>query len=227
MLAARGPSPATGRECARRPGLALAFVLFKFSFHQAITSGAITVTYRAWKSARVKVGGRYRLNAGGLVAVDEIRETPLAQITDAAARASGFTSRESLLRQLDPPRARGAHDPAATVFEVRFHYLPDPRTPASDVPADVSGDALRGLLGRLRNMDSRSGGESWTGAALALIEANPRMAASRLAPRLGMETARFKRNVRKLKALGLTLSHDTGYTVTALGARVLRERGLC
>ena len=49
------------------------------------------------------------------------------------------------------------------------------------------------------------------------------MAASRLAPRLGLETAPFKSNVRKLKALGLTTSHDTGYTLTFLGARVLRE----
>ena len=63
----------------------------------------------------------------------------------------------------------------------------------------------------------------WTGATLALIAANPRVAASRLAPRLGLETAPFKSNVRRLKALGLTISHDTGYTLTSLGVRVLRE----
>ena len=197
-------------------------MLFKGSFHQAIASGAITVTYRAWKSARVKVGNRYRLNAEGVVAVDEVRETAVTEITDAAACASGFASRDALLKHLFPARAR---DPAATVFEVRFHYLPDPRTPVTDVPADVSADALHGLLGRLRNMDIRSRTGPWTRAALALIDANPRVAASRLAPRLGMETAPFKRNVRKLKALGLTISHDTGYTLTSLGTRVLRDGG--
>ena len=77
-------------------------MLFKGSFHQAIASGAITVTYRAWKSARVKVGNRYRLNAEGVVAVDEVRETAVTEITDAAARASGFASRDALLRQLSP-----------------------------------------------------------------------------------------------------------------------------
>ena len=197
-------------------------MLFKGSFHEAIASGAITVTYRAWKSVRVKVGNRYRLNAEGVVAVDEVRETAVTEITDAAARASGFASRDALLKHLFPARAG---DPAATVFEVRFHYLPDRRTPVTDVPADVSADALHGLLGRLRNMDIRSRTGPWTGAALALIDANPRVAASRLAPRLGMETVPFKSNVRKLKALGLTISHDTGYTLTALGARVLREGG--
>ena len=195
-------------------------MLFKYSFHRAIASGEIGVTYRAWKRARVKVGNRYRLNAAGVVAVDEVRETPVAQITAAAARASGFTSRDALLRQLVP---QGVGDPPTTVFEVRFHYVPDPRTPVADVSADVVEDGLHDLLKRLRNMDARSRTGPWTGATLALIDANPRVAASRLAPRLGMETAPFKSNVRKLKAHGLTISHDTGYTLTSLGARVLRE----
>ena len=166
------------------------------------------------------MGNRYRLNAEGVVVVDEIRETRLAEITEAAARACGFASRDALLRQLSPPRAG---DPPAAVFEVRFHYQPDPRTPVADVSADVAEDALRDLLVRLRNMDTRSRKGPWTGATLALIDAKPRVAASRLAPQLGLETAPFKSNVRKLKALGLTLSHDTGYTLTSLGARVLRE----
>ena len=195
-------------------------MLFKYSFHEAIASGAIAVTYRAWQRARVKVGNRYRLNADGVLAVDAVREVPVAQITAAAARAAGFPSRDALLQQLFP---RGAGDPPGTVFEVRFHFLPDPRTPAADVSADVAEEVLHDLLGRLRNMDARSRAGPWTAATLALIDANPRVAASRLAPRLGMEAAPFKSNVRSLKALGLTISHDTGYTLTSLGARVLRE----
>ena len=194
-------------------------MLFKYSFHQPIANGAITVTYRAWKSARVKVGNRYRLNAGGVVAVDEVRQAPVARITDAAAHASGFPSRDALLRQLFP--AGTGHHPEA-VYEIRFHYLPDPRTPVADVSADVAEDVLQDLLARLRNMDARSRAGPWTGATLAMIDAHPRVAASRLAPQLGRETAPFKSNVRKLKALGLTISHDTGYTLTFLGSRVLR-----
>ena len=195
-------------------------MLFKYSFHAPIANGAITVTYRAWKSARVKVGNRYRLNAGGVVAVDDVRAVPVVRITDAAARASGFPSRDALLRQLVPPGARNSPD---TVFEVRFHYVRDPRTPVADVSADVAEEALQDLAGRLRNMDARSRTGPWTRATLAMIDTAPLLAASRLAPRLAMETAPFKRNVRKLKALGLTISHDTGYTLTSLGARVLEH----
>ncbi|MDE0026278.1 MAG: hypothetical protein OXP69_17865 [Spirochaetaceae bacterium] len=194
-------------------------MLFKHSFHQPIEDGEITLTYRAWKSARVKVGGRYRLNADGVVAVDEVREAPVARITDAAAHASGFPSRDALLRQLFP--AAAGHHPE-TVYEIRFHYLPDPRTAVADVSADVAEEVLQDLRARLRNMDARSRAGPWTGATLALIDAHPGVAASRLAPRLGRETAPFKSNVRKLKALGLTISHDTGYSLTSLGSRVLR-----
>ena len=195
-------------------------MLFKHSFHEAIANGAITVTYRAWKSARVRVGNRYRLNAGGVVAVDQVREASVARITDAAAHASGFPSRDALLRQLFP--AGAAHHPES-VFEIRFHYLSEPRTPVADVSAYVAEDVLQDLLARLRNMDARSRAGPWTGATLAVIDAHPRVAASRLAPHLGRETAPFKSNVRKLKALGLTISHDTGYTLTSLGARVLEH----
>ncbi|MCY4485189.1 MAG: hypothetical protein OXC12_20150 [Spirochaetaceae bacterium] len=194
-------------------------MLFKREFHQAIKSGAITVTYRAWQRVRVKVGNRYRLDPDGVLEVDEVREMPVAEITEAAARGCGFASRDGLIRQLIPVDA----DDCATVFEVRFRYLHDPRAVAVDVSADVTEDALRGLSTRLRNMDARSRSGPWTGATLALIDAYPRVAASCLAPRLGMETAPFKRNVRKLKALGLTISHDVGYTLTSLGARVHRD----
>ena len=85
---------------------------------------------------------------------------------------------------------------------------------------------FRALLGRLQNMDARSRAGPWTGATLALIDARSRVAASHLAPRLGMETPHFKSNVRQLKGLGLTISYGTGYGLTSLGARHRRAHGI-
>ena len=75
-------------------------MLFTHSFHPAIAAGTITTTYRAWNSARVKVGNTYRLNAEGVVAVDEVRETRLAEISEADALASAFAAGDALLEQL-------------------------------------------------------------------------------------------------------------------------------
>ena len=115
-------------------------MLFKHSFHPAIAAGTITTTYRAWNSARVKVGNTYRLNAAGVIAVDEVRETRLAEISDADARASGFASRDALLEQLFA--SRDVH-PAPTVFRVRFHYLRAPHDPFADVSANMPAEQVK------------------------------------------------------------------------------------
>lgn len=42
---------------------------------------------------------------------------------------------------------------------------------------------------------------------------------------MGWDTPKFKSNVRKLKALGLTQSLEVGYRLTELGVRVLQKAG--
>ncbi len=66
----------------------------------------------------------------------------------------------------------------------------------------------------------RRSAKPWTGAALALIEAQPGTRAADLAASAGLPTAKFKANVRRLKALGLTQSLEVGYRLTDLGQEV-------
>ena len=49
------------------------------------------------------------------------------------------------------------------------------------------------------------------------------MRAPDLAESFGRETAAFKRDIRKLKELGLTESLDVGYRLSPRGELVLRE----
>jgi hypothetical protein len=56
---------------------------------------------------------------------------------------------------------------------------------------------------------------------LDLIEANPGVRAPDLAERLGLETLPFKRDVRKLKELGLTESLEVGYRISPRGRAYL------
>ena len=55
-----------------------------------------------------------------------------------------------------------------------------------------------------------------------LIATHPERRAGDLAPTMGWELPKFKANVRKLKALGLTRSLETGYRLTDLGERALK-----
>ena len=63
--------------------------------------------------------------------------------------------------------------------------------------------------------------EPWTKKTLALIEKQPRIAASKLAAKLGRETAPFKADVVKLKKLGLTQSFEVGYEIAPRGRAYL------
>jgi len=109
----------------------------------------------------------------------------------------------------------------SSVFRVAFHYVSSDRNPFADVSDDVTADELRALIQRLQKTDSRGRIGSWTAQTLTLIDANPIVASSQLAPTAGMETKTFKANVRKLKRLGLTISYETGHGLTSLGSRVL------
>jgi hypothetical protein len=61
----------------------------------------------------------------------------------------------------------------------------------------------------------------WTRSYLQMIAANEAVRAPDLAARVGLEVPRFKRRVRQLKGLGLTISLDVGYRVSPRGRAYL------
>lgn len=59
---------------------------------------------------------------------------------------------------------------------------------------------------------------------LRLIERRPRISSAELAREAGRERRAFKADVRKLKELGLTVSHEVGYELSPKGRALLRSR---
>jgi hypothetical protein len=188
-------------------------MLFQRRFHERIRSGEITCTVRIWQSPRVKVGGRYSLGSGAIV-VEGIHETRLDDITAALARRSGFASLADLLKT-------AKHGSGERVFVIDFHY--DASTGARPRPETgaVSAEELAELVQRLEAMDGRSKIGAWTLETLRAIEARPGVLAAKLARSLGRPRDEFKRDVRKLKNLGLTFSLEIGYRLTPKGEALL------
>jgi hypothetical protein len=184
-------------------------MLFQRRFHERIAKGEIGCTVRIWQRPHVKVGGRYALGRGAIV-VDKIHETRLDDITPALARRCGFESLVDLMKV-------AKHGPGERVFVIDFHY--DSNAGARPVPSTgpVSAEELAALVQRLEAMDRRSRNGPWTLATLRAIEARPGVLAARLATSLSRPRAEFKRDVRKLKVLGLTLSLEIGYRLTPRG----------
>ena len=68
-------------------------------------------------------------------------------------------------------------------------------------------------------MDAAAG--PWTRTTLSLIGAHPHVRAEELAELAGSDKPTFKNRVRRLKALGLTISHSPGYEISPLGRALL------
>jgi hypothetical protein len=188
-------------------------VLFAKRFWPGIADGSVTLAFRRWKRAVARPGARHRTPAGviEIVAVDVV--DPEA-IDEADARAAGFRDRAELLAWLD--RREGE------IHRVEFRYAgPDPRAELRE-RAELSEAELAEILARLERLDRASHSGPWTAATLAAIAARPAVLAADVAAGLGRERAPFKRDVRKLKELGLTESLEVGYRLSPRGRAVAR-----
>jgi hypothetical protein len=94
-------------------------VQFSPDLREGVATGRITVSFRLWKTPKVKVGGRYALGAAQ-IEVDAIEIVPFAAITKADVRASGERDRETL-------RARAAHagpiHDDTLLYRIDFHVV--------------------------------------------------------------------------------------------------------
>ncbi len=73
--------------------------------------------------------------------------------------------------------------------------------------------------------DAASSAGPWTRQTLAIIDRSPGVRAPDLAAELGRDTPSFKRDVRKLKELGMTESLDIGYRLSPRGEAVVDDGG--
>ena len=94
---------------------------FSPELREQVLDGTITLTYRLWTRPQVKVGGRYRVEAG-TIEVDDVELVPFGTVTAADVRRCGERDRETL-------RARTAHagpvDDDTLVYRIEFHAVDD------------------------------------------------------------------------------------------------------
>jgi hypothetical protein len=185
-------------------------VLLRRDTLDGIAAGRITLAFRRWERPRVKAGTRLR-TAVGLVEVTAV--DVVASLTGADAHAAGFADAAALRTMLDGRPGR--------IHRVALRLAgPDPRVALREDPTLDDGGRAE-LDTRLARFDATSRTGPWTSAVLTLIAENPGVRAPDLAARLGRETAPFKRDVRKLKELGLAESLEIGYRLSARGRAYL------
>jgi hypothetical protein len=181
-----------------------------------IAGGTISLVLRRWDKPRAKPGGTQRTQAG-TIRIESVTEHPGSyRVTAAQARAAGYPDAATAQAQLD--RRQATH-----TYLIAVSYLgPDerPNLAADDALTDAD---VAAITARLARWDAAT--EPWTRQYLELIAGNEAVRAPDLAARLGLDVPRFKRRVRQLKGLGLTISLDVGYRISPRGRAYLHASG--
>ena len=184
---------------------------------EGIANGSITLVLRRWDVPRAKAGGTQRTSVG-TIRIDAVTQYPGGhRVTAAQARAAGYPNAKSAQADLD-------RRPARHTYVIEVSYLAPDERPELAADDRLSGSDVDAIDARLRRWDEAA--ESpWTRQYLEMIAANEAVRAPDLAARVGLETPRFKRRVRQLKGLGLTISLDVGYRISPRGRAYLARGG--
>jgi hypothetical protein len=189
-------------------------VLFQKRFWPLIADGSVTVTFRRWHQRQAVPGGRYR-TPSGFIDVTAVEVIEAGGVSDADAVRAGYATADELLADL-PDK------PSVPLYRIDFRFAgtEDPRADLA-AEAGLTEDDLSSIDARLARFDAAAKAGPWTRTTLDLIATRPGVRAADLAASIGRETPEFKRDVRKLKELGLTLSLEVGYELSPRGRAYL------
>ena len=188
-------------------------MLFKQQHLAGIKTGDITLAFRKWKKPTVKRGSLLK-TAIGQIEIGTIEEVDIACISALEAQMAGFNSLDQLLRLLQKVNE-------GSIYKIGLAYhSPDPRVELRS-KEELTNEEFHQLKKKLERLDKYSKTGAWTREVLESIRQNPKLKAADLAVLLSKEKDWLKINIRKLKNLGLTISHNPGYEISPLGKAFL------
>lgn len=190
-------------------------MLFKEIHLQGIKSGNITLAFRNWQKVSVHNGSLLHTSVG-LVKIHTVEAVNENEITDKDALHAGFKDKNQLLKSVK-------QNSGGIIFKIKVSYhSEDPRINLRE-QFELSKQQFEDLAKKLERLDQFSKKGAWTKSVLLTIKENPNFHAIGLADLTGFEKEWLKLNIRKLKNLGLTISHQVGYELSPLGNEYLRK----
>jgi len=187
----------------------MGLVLLPPKVASGVADGSVTLAFRRWRKQDVKPGQTFRTGAG-VVRVGAVTVVDPVAISDDEASRAGHPDADAVRRAL-------AGDAAWPTYRVELSWAgADPRVALRE-DADLGPDDVAAIDLRLERLDRASSHGPWTMQTLDLIRRRPHTRAPDLAAEVGRERDPFKIDVRKLKNLGLTISHAVGYELSPRG----------
>jgi hypothetical protein len=162
----------------------------------------------------VKEGGTL-LTPVGLLRIRSMRIIEEHEITPADARKAGVESAADILDFLN------AKD-EGQIYRVEFVLEGDDPRLSLREKTDLTPEEFNSIQKKLDKLDASSSVGPWTRNVLKAIQDNEGLISTRLAQKLKLERDWLKPNIRKLKALGLTISLEIGYKISPRGEEFLK-----
>ena len=182
-------------------------MLLKKATLEGIKAGDIELVFRKWRRPTVKKGGTLLTRVGQLRILD-IKQIDFSQISDANFCAAGIHNRSLWAEKMSGREGE--------LYQIRLKWEgEDPRIALRN--QIVKQEDFASIFQKLNKMDARSTKGPWSFRVLHLIRKHPGRLAKLLADEMEVEKAWLKPNIRKLKAMGLTISLEVGYQLSARG----------
>ena len=180
---------------------------------EGIRDGRVSCAFRRWDAPRVRPGGT-QLTPAGVVRFDSLEVVAEVDLlTEADAHAAGERDLARLRKWLTTKDS-------GQIYRIALHYDgPDPRLALrAELPGD---DDLPRIHAALQRLDRAKPTGPWTRQILEWIRDNPAVVSKVLATLLDRDLQPMKTDIRKLKALGLTISLEVGYRLSPRGEAYL------
>ncbi len=188
-------------------------MLLPIKVARGVADGSMSLAFRRWRRQDVQPGALFK-TAAGVVRVDAVKRIDPAKITDRDAVKAGHENADAV-------RSRLAGDDSIPTYKVTLSWAgEDPRVALRESD-NLDDDEVATIDSRLERLDRASSHGAWTMQTLDLIRRRPLTRAPDLAAEVGRERDPFKIDVRKLKNLGLTISHPVGYELSPRGIAYL------
>ena len=167
------------------------------------------MAFRKWTKPTVKALGTL-ITAAGQLRIISLEKIHYQEITDGEIQQAGYDNREELDHEL-------SFKSEGQLYKITFKLeQQDPRLKLRE-DTNLSEDELNKLMNKLHSFDTKGKIQHWTRRVMEIIHEKPRKPSIYYANKLGYEQLWFKASVRKLKNLGLTISHEVGYELSPRG----------
>ncbi len=188
-------------------------MLFKQIHLHQIKAGNISLAFRKWKKPLVNKGTLVKTSVGQIEILD-ISEVYQENISHKEAKSAGYKGLSDLTGVLN-----AIEEGSIYKIWVKYHSA-DPQIILRE-QTKLSDEEFNQIKLKLERLDRYSKQGKWILNILQAIRDNPKLRAQDLAAKTGKQKDWLKPNIRKLKYLGLTVSHEVGYTISPRGMIIL------